>query len=93
VISLEVNKELKVGFNWWAFFFNTVYYAGKGKIKKAALLATVAWFPLFGLFVAIHCGRNANKEIENKEFNWGSAVGVGVFQFLIARFFIYAIKH
>lgn len=89
---METSKELKSGFNWWAFFFNSVYYAGKGKVKKGALLASVAWFPLTGLFVAIHCGRNANKEIDSEEFNWGNAIGVGFLQYILAQLFIYLLK-
>lgn len=85
-------NDSKSGFNWWALFFNTVYYGGKGKVKKALLMALFAWLPIFTVPIGIYCGFKANKEIDNDGFDWPKAIGVGVFQMFIGVMILSILK-
>lgn len=85
-------SEIKTGFNWLAFFFNSTYYSGKGNLKKGFLLASFAWFPLFMIPIAIYSGVKANKEIENDNFNWMYAIGTGVFQVVFGLVIVSILK-
>lgn len=83
-----VSKE----FNWMAFWASSVYYAGKGRYKKGLILAMINFIPLTMLITGIYCGKKANEELTQKNFNWGVAIGVGVFQFVWSTFIFSVFK-
>lgn len=90
-----MNKENRMntsGFNWLAFFFNTAYYAGKGRATKGFVLALFAWLPIFMIPIAIYCGVKANKEIDSSEFSWKHAIGVGLFQLFVGMIMFSILK-
>lgn len=72
----------KTGFNWLAFFFYAVYFAGKGKFWKGLLFAILGTFPPFALIIAIYSGKVANKQL-NEPFSWGRAVPVLLVQIIL----------
>ena len=60
--------------------FAPYYYAGYGELKKGLILAVISGLiPLFAIFVGVHGGLKAKKElpIGNQEFNWKN-VGIAV---------------
>lgn len=82
----------KTGFNWWAFFFNSMYYGGKGKLQKGLIMALFAWLPIFTIIIGVYCGKKANEELNEEGFDWKKAVGVFVFQLVVGILMLKVLK-
>lgn len=80
-----MEKENK-SFNWTAFFCSACYYAGKGKFQKGAILALLNFMPITWILTGIYCGKKANTELTQGNFNWGPAIAVGLIQTAICTF-------
>lgn len=68
------NDNQKSGFNFLAFLFPVPYYAGKGKFKRALLLAVCGSLPFLMVIPSFWGGFKANKELGNAKFKWGPAL-------------------
>lgn len=86
-------SEVRTGFSIFGLLFNSAYYAGKGKVGKAMLLATLTLVPLIGtLGVPVYCGIKANEEVGASPFSWGRAVGFSLAFAFVASAVIRGLK-
>lgn len=81
--TAEIKIESKVGWNWYAAFFQGVYYAGKGKFGIGLMYNIIGLFPLIALINFFRLGSKANSELTQKEFHWGSAMLVLFIQWIV----------
>jgi hypothetical protein len=63
----------KTGFNFLAFLFPSMYYAGKNNFKRGLLLAFFGSLPFTIAVVPFYAGFKANKELNYAGFKWGKA--------------------
>lgn len=61
---MEKRKLSKSGWNWYAFFFNIIWYFKNGIVDKAIIMLVLTLFSLgIGIVpVAIYSGVNGNKD-------------------------------
>jgi len=64
------------GWSLKGLLFAQHYYAGYGELKKAIVYSLLGGFPLFGIIIAILCGKNAKKDlpIGKQKFKWINVV-------------------
>lgn len=77
----EIKSDDK-GWNWAAAIFQGAYYAGKGKFGKGLLYAVLGIFPLIAVVNFFRLGSKANEELTSKSFSWGSAIFVGLVNYI-----------
>ena len=90
---MEENQEkVNIKFNWIAFLFGSIYYAGYGKLNKAVICAIISFLPIIQIPVNIYLGKKANSELPvgKVPFKWMIAIPIAIV-FTIYNFVIFNI--
>jgi len=68
---MNKKKLNRSGWNWYAFFFNIIWYFKHGIVDKAIIMLVLILFSLgIGIIpVAIYCGVKGNKDRYTKNLN------------------------